>query len=52
MEADRLLDTVRLGRQRDLPAGNLSHGQKQWLELAMVLATDPLLILLDERPPA
>jgi ABC-type uncharacterized transport system ATPase subunit len=48
LEPTRLLETVRLSRQRDVPAGNLSHGQKQWLELAMVLATDPLLILLDE----
>lgn len=47
-EIRRLLETVRLDRQTDVPAGNLSHGQKQWLELAMVLATGPLLILLDE----
>ncbi|MEZ5926488.1 MAG: ATP-binding cassette domain-containing protein [Hyphomicrobiaceae bacterium] len=47
-EIDRLLATVRLERQRQELAGNLSHGQKQWLELAMVLATSPLLILLDE----
>ena len=48
LDISRLLETVRLDRQRDLAAGNLSHGQKQWLELAMVLATGPLLILLDE----
>ena len=47
-EIDRLLSMVRLERQRHERAGNLSHGQKQWLELAMVLATSPLLILLDE----
>jgi ABC-type uncharacterized transport system ATPase subunit len=44
----RLLETVRLDRQADRVAGTLSHGQTQWLELALVLATDPRLILLDE----
>ncbi len=39
---------VRLDRHRSQLAGTLSHGQKQWLELAMVLATAPLLVLLDE----
>jgi ABC-type uncharacterized transport system ATPase subunit len=44
----RLLETVRLDRHANRVAGTLSHGQTQWLELAMVLATDPRLILLDE----
>jgi ABC-type uncharacterized transport system ATPase subunit len=45
---DRLLATVRLDREREKVAANLSHGQKQWLELALVLATGPRLVLLDE----
>ena len=43
-----LLDRVRLThRARDL-AGSLSHGQKQWLEIGMLLAQDPKLLLVDE----
>lgn len=47
-ETRRLLSMVRLDRQENQLAGTLSHGQKQWLELAMVLATAPKLVLLDE----
>lgn len=50
-EAERItavLERVRLvGRRVDL-AANLSHGQKQWLEIAMLLAQAPLLLLVDE----
>jgi len=47
-ERKRLLSLVRLDRQESQLAGTLSHGQTQWLELAMVLATEPKLVLLDE----
>jgi urea transport system ATP-binding protein len=43
-----LFDIIRLGSVRDELAGNLSHGQKQWLEIGMLLAQDPKLLLVDE----
>jgi urea transport system ATP-binding protein len=42
------LESVRLTEQADDPAGSLSHGQKQWLEIGMLLVQDPRLLLLDE----
>jgi urea transport system ATP-binding protein len=42
------LESVNLVEHRDNPAGSLSHGQKQWLEVAMVLVQRPRLLLLDE----
>ena len=45
---DRILTTTRLGDQRARVAGSLSHGQKQWLEIGMLLAQDPKLLLVDE----
>jgi urea transport system ATP-binding protein len=42
------LDTVGLAGKAALPAGVLSHGEKQWLEIAMVMAQDPELLLVDE----
>jgi urea transport system ATP-binding protein len=40
--------TIRLGAQLDDKAGLLSHGQKQWLEIGMLLMQEPALMLLDE----
>ncbi|MCC4245309.1 urea ABC transporter ATP-binding protein UrtD [Stappia indica] len=45
---DALLELVRLDSRRDDLAGDLSHGQKQWLEIGMLLAQDPQLLLIDE----
>jgi len=45
---DRILEVVRLGTLRDRIAGSLSHGQKQWLEIGMLLAQEPKLLLVDE----
>jgi urea transport system ATP-binding protein len=45
---DEILRTIRLTSVRDRRAGSLSHGQKQWLEIGMLLAQDPKLLLVDE----
>jgi urea transport system ATP-binding protein len=45
---ERVLETIRLQEARDRLAGSLSHGQKQWLEIGMLLAQDPKLLLVDE----
>jgi len=44
----RVLETIRLTDARNRLAGYLSHGQKQWLEIGMLLAQDPKLLLVDE----
>ena len=45
---ERVLETIRLNDARNRLAGSLSHGQKQWLEIGMLLAQDPKLLLVDE----
>jgi urea transport system ATP-binding protein len=45
---DEILDTIRLKNVRRRVAGSLSHGQKQWLEIGMLLAQGPKLLLVDE----
>ena len=51
MQSDRLAEilvTIHLANSVNRMAGNLSHGQKQWLEIGMLLMQDPKLLLLDE----
>ena len=45
---DDVLDTIGLTALRFQPAGILSHGQKQWLEIGMLLMQRPRLLLVDE----
>jgi urea transport system ATP-binding protein len=47
-EVDKILGIVRLTDHRARLAGDLSHGQKQWLEIGMLLAQDPKVLLVDE----
>nr|WP_106476936.1 urea ABC transporter ATP-binding protein UrtD [Phytohalomonas tamaricis] len=45
---DEVLDTIGLAQEYRRPAGVLSHGQKQWLEIGMLLMQRPRLLLVDE----
>ena len=50
-EQDRIAATltlIQLSEQAHKPAGLLSHGQKQWLEIGMLLMQEPKLLLIDE----
>ncbi|GLK55670.1 urea transport system ATP-binding protein [Methylopila capsulata] len=44
----RMLETVGLTSEADRLAGELAHGQKQWLEIAMVVVAEPKVLMLDE----
>jgi urea transport system ATP-binding protein len=45
---DDVLETIGLADRRHVRAGDLAHGEKQWLEIGMVVATEADLLLLDE----
>ena len=45
---DEVINTCSLSDFLDKPAGDLAHGQMQWLELGMLISNRPSLILLDE----
>lgn len=46
--AEEVLDTIGLAAKAHHKAGILAHGEKQWLELGMLMAQDPELLLVDE----
>jgi len=47
-QIEDILDTIQLTEKRKLGAASLSHGEKQWLEIGMVLSKMPHIVLLDE----
>lgn len=47
-QIDEILKLIRLDTKREWKAGLLAHGEKQWLEIGMLLAQDPKVLLVDE----
>ena len=45
---EKILNEINLDIEKNRVAGELSHGQKQWLEIGMLLTQDPKLLLIDE----
>jgi urea transport system ATP-binding protein len=45
---EEILETIGLQAKRNALAGTLAHGEKQWLELGMLMAQDPEMLLIDE----
>jgi urea transport system ATP-binding protein len=45
---DELIKLIRLDGKRAWKAGQLAHGEKQWLEIGMLLAQEPKILLVDE----
>ncbi|PJK28387.1 ATP-binding cassette domain-containing protein [Minwuia thermotolerans] len=45
---EETIERIRLGDIRNEPVNELSHGKRQWVELGMVVAAEPWLVLLDE----
>src|SRR5690606_33924765 len=45
---EEILGIIKLTERADAKAGSLAHGQKQWLEIGMLLAQDAKLLLVDE----
>ncbi|MFL5306079.1 MAG: ATP-binding cassette domain-containing protein, partial [Polyangia bacterium] len=45
---DEVLEIIGLTDRKDTKAGLLAHGHKQWLEIGMLLAQDPQVLLIDE----
>lgn len=47
-QIDHAMNLIRLTERRDFAGASLSHGQKQWLEIGMLLLQEPELLLVDE----